>query len=119
MRVMPDELYLPLIAAAVLLWYLVSALRQQRIGRSTGPTLVWREATAAGWSEWRDLVGVAPSTDYAGVVAAVRAQAGPHATAVQFASIVHPVDAPDYTVRVLFVSAVWEAAPDRASAPTR
>ena len=48
---MPDELYLPLIAAAVLLWYLVSALRQQRTGRSAGPRLIWREATAAGWSE--------------------------------------------------------------------
>jgi hypothetical protein len=116
---MPDELYLPLIAATVLLWYLVCALRQRHDERSADPMFVWREATATGWSEWCDLTAVPTSTDYTGVLAAVRAHASRHATAVQFASVVHPADAPDYTLRVLFVSAVREPSPDRPLAPTR
>jgi hypothetical protein len=109
---MSEELALPMFAAVALLWYLVSALRQWRIERSTEPTLVWREATVSGWSGWRDLTAVVPSADYAGVLAAVRSNASPDATAVQFATVAHPSDAPDYTLRVLFMSAVCEPADD-------
>jgi hypothetical protein len=108
-----EDLGLPLIAAAVLLWYLVCALWQRHDEKPAEPMFVWREATATGWSEWRDLIAVPASTDYTGVLAAVRAHASRHATAVQFASVVHPADAPDYTLRVLFVSAVREPSPDR------
>ena len=114
---MLEDLGLPLIAAAVLLWYLVRALGQRWTDRSADPTLVWREATSTGWSEWRDLTAVPASTDYAGVLAAVRAQASRHATAIQYASVVHPRDAPEYTLRVLFVSAVRETSSDRVSVP--
>jgi hypothetical protein len=112
---MPDELTLPVIAAAVLLWYLICALRQWRGERPAEPMLVWREATVGGWSEWHQLTAVAPSADYTGVLAAVRAKASPDATAVQFANVVRPADAPDFTLRVLFMSAVWEPS-DRALA---
>lgn len=115
---MREELTLPLIAVAVLFWCLVCALRQWRTERSAEPTLVWREATAGGWSQWHQLTGVAPSADYATVLAAVRAHAREGATAVQFATVVHPADAPDYTLRVLFMSAVREPGPDRVLATT-
>jgi hypothetical protein len=105
---MSEELTLPIIAAVVLLWYLVCALRQGQTERSTEPTLVWREATVHGWSKWRALSAVAPSADYTTVLSAVRVNATPDATAVQFATVVHPADAPDYTLRVLFMSAVRE-----------
>ena len=105
---MSDELTLPIIAAVVLLWYLVCALRQGRTERSTEPTLVWREATIHGWSEWRALNAVAPSADYTTVLSAVRVNATPDATAVQFATVVQPADAPAYTLRVLFLSAVQQ-----------
>ena len=105
---MPDELTLPLIAAGMLLWYLVCALRQRRTERSNVPVLVWREARVGGWSDWHELTALAPSADYTSVLSAVRASATPDATAVQFASVVQPADAPDYTLRVLFMSAVRE-----------
>jgi hypothetical protein len=105
---MPEELTLPIIAAAILLWYLVCALRQGRTERSNEPTLVWREARVGGWSEWHELTAIGPPADYTSVLSAVRANASPAATAVQFASVVQPADAPDYTLRVLFMSAVRE-----------
>jgi len=105
---MPEELTLPIIAAAILLWYLVCALRQRRTERSNEPTLVWREARVSGWSEWHELTAIGPTADYTSVLSAVRASASPDATAVQFASVVQPADAPDYTLRVLFMSTVRE-----------
>lgn len=108
---MSEDLTLPILAAGVLLWYLVVALRQWRAERLTiepQPMLVWREARTDGWSDWNELTDVDPSTDYDGVLSAVRAAATPGATAVQFATIVHPAGAPAYTLRVLFLSAVRE-----------
>lgn len=115
---MSEELTLPLIAAAALFWYLLCALCQWRTERSAEPMLLWREATAAGWSAWHELNAVAPSADYATVLDAVRARVTEGATAVQFASVVQPADAPDYTLRVLFMSAVREAGPERVPATT-
>jgi hypothetical protein len=108
---MSEDLTLPIIAAGVLLWYLVCALRQWRTDRHTiepKPTLLWREARVGGWSDWYELTGVDPATDYDGVLSAVRATATPGATAVQFATVVKPAGAPEYTLRVLFMSAVQE-----------
>jgi hypothetical protein len=82
---MPEELRLPVLAAAVLLWYLVRSLRQLRSEQRTSPTVVWRETAAM-------------------------------ATAVQFAVIAHPDDAPDYTIQVLFMSDVRELSLGRALA---
>ncbi|MET0451115.1 MAG: hypothetical protein ABW137_04705 [Mycobacterium sp.] len=109
---MADELCLPLIAGAALLWYLVCALRQLRTERSERPTFVWREASASGWSEWVELEDVSPTADYADVLSAVRDEAHPGTTAVQFALVVAPVDAPDYTLRVIFMSEVRESSHD-------
>jgi hypothetical protein len=107
---MSEDLTLPIIAAGVLLWYLVCALRQWRTERKTEPepTVVWREAGVGGWSDWYELTDVSPSADYDGALAAVRANASPDATAVQFATVVQPADAPAYTLRVLFMSAVQQ-----------
>jgi len=110
---MSEDLALPMIAAVFLLWYLARALYQWRTEGSAEPTLVWREATVRGWSEWREVPGVAASADYSTVLAAVRANASPDATAVQYATAAHPSDAPDYTLRVLFMSAVREPRSDR------
>jgi hypothetical protein len=116
---LPDELCLSVIVAAVLLWYLVRTLCQMRSERTHSPVFVWREASAAGWSDWMDLDDVSPSTDYAAVLTTVRDRAHDGATAVQFASVVQPSDAPAYTLRVLFMSAVREPAHDRTLATTR
>jgi hypothetical protein len=108
---MSEDLTLPIIAAGVLLWYLVCALRQRRTERPSiepKPTLVWREARVGGWSDWYELTDVSPSADYDGALSAVRANAGPDATAVQFATVVQPAGAPAYTLRVLFLSAVQQ-----------
>jgi len=107
---MSEDLTLPIIAVGVLLWYLVCALRQWRTERSIEPepTVVWREAGVGGWSDWYELTDVDPSADYDGVLSAVRADASPDATAVQFATVVQPADAPAYTLRVLFLSAVQQ-----------
>ena len=108
---MSEDLTLPIIAAGVLLWYLVCALRQWRTEASIEPepTVVWREAGVGGWSDWYELTAVDPSADYDGVLSTVRANANPGATAVQFATVVQPAGAPAYTLRVLFMSAVREA----------
>jgi hypothetical protein len=79
---MPEEPRLPALAAAVLVRYLMRSLPQLRSGKAASPKVVWREVTERGWSEWTRLV--------------------------QFAIVVHPVDAPEYTLRVTFVSAVRE-----------
>ena len=50
---MLEDLYLPVLAAVVLLWYLVCAVRQLRSEKPSSPKVVWREATALGWSECR------------------------------------------------------------------
>jgi hypothetical protein len=109
---MSEELTLPIIAAGVLLWYLVCALRQWRTERRSiepEPAVVWREAGVGGWSDWHELADADPSDDYDRVLAAVRANANPGATAVQFATVVQAPGAPAYTLRVLFLSAVREA----------
>jgi hypothetical protein len=106
---MSEDLTLPIIAAGVLLWYLVCALRQWRTERRSiepKPIVVFREAGAGGWSDWYEVTDVNPSADYDGVLSTVRANANPGATAVQFATVVQPADAPAYTLRVLFMSAV-------------
>jgi hypothetical protein len=111
----PDNLHLPLLAAAVLIWYLVYALRQARSGRADVPAVVWREATADGWTEWADLQDVSADTGYDDLLAAARDSAAPTSTAVQFAVVVNPAGAPEYTLRVLFMSEARErfAARDR------
>jgi hypothetical protein len=116
---MLEELTLPVIAAAVLLWCLVCAVRQWRTAPSAEPTLIWREKGVGGWSEWRELKTLAPSAEYATVLTAVRTNASPAATAVQFASVVHPAGAPDYTLRVLYVSAAREPRRDHTLAMTK
>jgi hypothetical protein len=118
---MSEDLTLPIIAAGVLLWYLVCALRQWRTERRSiepEPTVLWREARVGGWSDWYELTEVDASTDYDGVLSAVQATASPAATAVQFATVVQPSDAPAYTLRVLFMSAVREPR-ETTSAVTR
>jgi hypothetical protein len=104
----PDEIHLPLLAAAVLIWYLVCALRQARAERADGPSVVWREATAHGWTEWSELPDVSASACYDDVLTAVREHAAPASSAVQFAVVAHPAGAPEYTLRVLFMSEVRE-----------
>src|SRR6476469_6105441 len=105
---MPEELRWPLVAAAVLLWYLVCALWQLGSENSPLPIVVWREATEHGWSEWIELDGVSATGGYDVMLAAVRDRADATATAVQFAIVVQPDDAPDYTLRVTFMSSVRE-----------
>ena len=105
---MPEELLWPAVAAAMLCWYLVCALRQLRSEKPTSPKVVWRQVTEHGWSEWIRLDGVSATDGYDAMLAGARARACPSATAVQFAIVVHPVDAPDYTLRATFVSAVRE-----------
>ncbi|MGH3642229.1 MAG: hypothetical protein ACRDUX_24730 [Mycobacterium sp.] len=116
---MADVLCLPVIAAAVLLWYLACALCQLRSEAAHTPIFVWREASETTWSDWIELEGVSPSADYATVLTAVRGEAHAYAVAVQFASVVRPPDAPDFTLRVLFTSAVREPSHDRTLAITR
>jgi hypothetical protein len=106
---MLEDLYLPVLAAVVLLWYLVCAVRQLRSEKASSPKVVWREATALGWSEWIKLDGVPATAGYDAMLAAARDRASAVATAVQFAIVVRPDDAPDYTLRVTFVSAVCES----------
>ena len=105
---MPEELRLPLLAAAVLIWYLVCAVRQSRSEQATSPVVVWREATDRGWSDWTEMDDVSASVSYDAMLATARERATAAATAVQFAVVAHPDDAPDYTLRVLFMSAVCE-----------
>jgi hypothetical protein len=105
---MPEELRWPAVAAAVLLWYLVCALRQLRSEKALLPIVVWRDATEHGWSEWIELNGVPATDGYDAMLAAVRDRADASATAVQFAIVVQPDDAPDYTLRVTFMSSVRE-----------
>jgi hypothetical protein len=90
-----------------------------RTERTYSPIFVWREASESGWSDWMDLEDVSPSAEYASVLTVVRDRARDGATAVQFASVVQPTDAPAYTLRVLFMSAIREPAHDRALATTR
>jgi hypothetical protein len=116
---MPEELCLPLIVAAFLLWYLARALRQVQSDRAHAPTLVWRQAWKAGWSDWTVLQAVSPSTDYATILTAIRNEAHPGVTAVQFATVAQSAGAPDHTLRVLFMSAVREPEHDRGHAITR
>jgi hypothetical protein len=113
---MAEDLYLPVIAVAALAWCLWLALCQRQTDRSHTPVLVWREASDAGFSEWKDLDGVPSTAEYSDVLAAVRRAAHPGVSAVQFASVVRPPDAPDYTLRVLFMSGVREPGPERTSA---
>jgi hypothetical protein len=105
---MPEELRWPAVAVAVLLWYLACTGRQRRSERTRSPKVVWREATARGWSEWIRLDGVSATDGYDAMLAAARDRTAATATAVQFAIVVHPDDAPDYTLRATFVSAVRE-----------
>lgn len=105
---MPEELRWPAVAVAVLLWYLACTMRQMHSERTHTPKVVWREATERGWSEWIRLDGVSATDGYDAMLAAAREHAGATATAVQFAIVVHPDDAPDYTLRATFVSAVRE-----------
>lgn len=105
---MPDELCLPILAAAVLLWYLVCALRQVRDEHIDGLKVVWREAGAAGWTDWADLDAVPASAGYDAILCAVREHAESDSTGVHFAIVTHPADAPAFTLRVVFMSAVRE-----------
>lgn len=115
---MPDELYLPLLAAAALAWYLICALRQLRTEPTHSPTVVWRESTNDEWTEWTELDGVAASSGYDAMLSEVRRRASSTASAVQFGIVVQPGDAPDYTLRVLFMSAVRERSSDRVLTST-
>jgi hypothetical protein len=80
--------------------------------------LIWRDATVAGWSDWHSLHGVSVDTDHSDVLSAVRTLARADATAVQFGIVAHPVDAPDYTLSVLFMSFETAVAPNRDLATT-
>lgn len=105
---MPEDIHLPLLAAAVLIWYLVCALRQAKSERADTSAVVWREAATHAWTDWTELQDVSPSASYDVMLAAVREHAATTSTAVQFAVVAHPADAPDYTLRVLFMSEVRE-----------
>jgi hypothetical protein len=99
------------IVIVALLWALVRSLRQLHVERTTTTVKVmWREATTHGWSGWRELGGVSPADDYDTMLTATQGAAHIEATAVQFATMVHPADAPDYTLQVLFMSTVREPA---------
>jgi len=115
---MPEELHLPLLAAAVLIWYLVCAVRQLRSEQVTSPVVVWREATERGWSEWNEMDDVSAAVSHDAMLAAARDRATAAATTVQFAVVAHPDDAPDYTLRVLFMSAVCERSSGHESMAT-
>lgn len=105
---MPEDIHLPLLAAAVLVWYLVCALRQTRAEHSDVPAVVWREATEHGWTEWSGLPSVPSTVGYDAMLDAVRERAAATSSAVQFAVVAHPADDPEYTLRVLFMSEVRE-----------
>ena len=105
---MSEELLWPAAAAVMLLWYLACVVRQMRSENPRSPKVVWREATPRGWSEWIKLDDVPASAGYDAMLAGARARADATATAVQFAIVVHPDDAPGYTLRATFVSAVRE-----------
>lgn len=113
---MSEHLGLSVIVAAALLWCLVYAVWQTHSERAYGPTVVWREATERGWSEWTDLDDVAASAGYDAVLHEVRVRASADASAVQFAVVTHPDDAPGHTLRVLFTSAVQERRTQRLAA---
>jgi hypothetical protein len=115
---MPEELRLPVLAVTVLLWYLMRSLWQLRSEQRTSPTVVWRETAGLGWSEWRQLVDVSSTATHDSMFASVCVRAHATATAVQFAVIAHPDDAPDYTIRVLFMSDVREPSSGRALVST-
>ena len=115
---MLEELCLPVFAAVVLLSYLVCAVRQLRSEKEASPTVVWRETAGPGWSEWSELIDVRSNATYDSIFATVSGLAHPAATAVQFAVIAHPDDAPDYTIQVLFMSDVREPVGDRDLMPT-
>jgi hypothetical protein len=103
-----EHLGLSVIVAAALLWCLVYAVWQTHSEKASGPVVVWREASEHGWSQWIDLDEVAASAGYDAMLEEVRVRASADAAAVQFAVVAHPDDAPDYTLRVLFMSAVRE-----------
>jgi hypothetical protein len=105
---MPDELCLPILVGAMLLWYLACTLCQMRITPVASPHVVWREATTAGWTEWSGLTDVPASAGYDAILDAVRSRADAGAVGVQFAIVTQPDDAPAFTLRVLFMSAVRE-----------
>lgn len=105
---MPEDIHLPLLAAAVLIWYLVCALRQTQSERSNTPEVVWREAAGHDWTEWSTLPEVTATVGYDAMLAAVRERATVTSSAVQFAVVAHRAGDPDYTLRVLFMSEVRE-----------
>jgi hypothetical protein len=107
---MSSELVSAAVVVVALLWALVCSLRQLHAERTTTVEVMWREATADGWSQWRRLAGVSPADDYDTMLTATQDAAHIDATAVQFASMMHPAEAPDYTRRVLFMSTVREPA---------
>ena len=107
---MSSDLVMSAVVVVALLWALACSLRQLHVERSTTVEVMWREATAEGWSQWRRLDGVSPADDYDTMLTATQNAAHTGATAVQFASTVHPAEAPDYTLRVLFMSTVREPA---------
>jgi len=116
---MLDDLYLPMIAIGVLFCGLVCALTQLRTERTDKPRLLWREARPDGWSDWTELEGVSSAADYAAVLSGVRNAAHDDAIAVQFAFVVRPCGAPEYTLRTLFISDVREPGHDRVRAISR
>jgi hypothetical protein len=107
---MSSDLVLTAVVVVALLWALVCSLRQLHVERGTTVEVMWREATADGWSPWRRLDGVSPADDYDTMLTATQNAAHTNATAVQFASMMHPAEAPDYTLQVLFMSTVREPA---------
>ena len=107
---MSSDLLLTAVIVVALLWALVCSLRQLHAERATTVEVMWREATPDGWSPWRQLAGASPADDYDTMLTAAQNAAHIDATAVQFASMMHPADAPDYTLRVLFMSTVREPA---------
>lgn len=109
---MVEDVLLPMIVIVVLFFCMVCALHQLHSERTPWPTLVWREALECGWSDWFDLENVSSSADYSAVLTAAQEAAHSDAIAVQFASVVRPRGAPEYTLRVLFMSDVRETALD-------
>ena len=107
---MSSDLVLTAVVVVALLWALACSLCQLHEERTFTVEVMWREATADGWSPWRRLDGVSPADDYDTMLTATQSAAHIDATAVQFASTMHPAEAPDYTLRVLFMSTVREPA---------
>ncbi len=105
---MSELLGLSVIVAVALLWSLGYTVWQARTQKATGPVVVWRESTENGWSEWTRLDDVPAAAGYDQLLGEVRHRARADAAAVQFAVVENPCDAPDYTLRVLFMSVVWE-----------